>query len=65
MGLANYYRRFIQDFSRIAKPLNMLVEKDRKWEWEMEQEGAFKELKRKFTMEPVLAVPVMGVMKVK
>jgi len=33
MGLANYYRQFIQDFSRIAKPLNMLVGKDRKWEW--------------------------------
>jgi len=31
MGLANYYRQFIQDFSRVAKPLNMLVEKDRKW----------------------------------
>ena len=30
MGLANYYRQFIQDFSRVAKPLNMLVGKDRK-----------------------------------
>jgi len=57
MGLANYYRRFIQDFSRIAKPLNMLVGKDRKWEGGTEQEEAFKELKRRFTMEPVLAVP--------
>jgi len=57
MGLANYYRRFIQDFSRIAKPLNMLVGKDRKWEWGAEQQGVFKELKRRFTTEPVLAVP--------
>ena len=57
MGLANYYRRFIQDFSRIAKPLNMLVEKNRKWEWGVEQQGAFEELKRRFTMEPVLVVP--------
>ena len=57
MGLANYYRRFIQDFSRIAKPLNMLVGKDRKWEWGGEQQGAFEELKRRFTTEPVLAVP--------
>jgi len=32
MGLANYYRQFIQDFSRVAKPLNMLVGKNRKWE---------------------------------
>ena len=46
MGLTNYYRRFIQDFSRVAKPLNMLVEKDRKWEWGVEQQKAFKELKR-------------------
>jgi len=57
IGLANYYRQFIQDFSRVAKPLNMLVGKDRKWEWEAEQEKAFEELKRRFTMEPVLAVP--------
>ena len=57
IGLANYYRQFIQDFSRIAKPLNTLVGKDRKWEWGAEQQGAFEELKRKFTMEPVLAVP--------
>ena len=54
MGLANYYRQFIQDFSRIAKPLNMLVGKDRKWEWRAEQQGAFEELKRRFTSEPVL-----------
>jgi len=32
IGLANYYRRFIQDFSRVAKLLNALVGKDRKWE---------------------------------
>ena len=57
MGLANYYRQFIQDFSKVAKPLNMLVEKDRKWEWGAEQQKAFKELKRRFTIEPVLAVP--------
>jgi len=57
IGLANYYRRFIQDFSRVAKPLNILVGKDRKWEWGAEQQGAFEELKKRFTTEPVLAVP--------
>ena len=41
----------------MAKPLNMLVGKDRKWKWEMEQQKAFQELKRKFTTKPVLAVP--------
>ena len=57
MGLANYYRWFIQDFCRVAKPLNMLVGKDRKWEWGAEQQRAFKEIKTRFTTEPVLAVP--------
>jgi len=57
MGLTNYYRQFIQDFSRVAKPLSILVGKDRKWEWGAEQQEAFKELKRRFTTEPVLAVP--------
>ena len=57
IGLANYYRRFIQDFSKIAKLLNMLVGKDRKWEWGAEQQGVFQELKRRFTTEPVLAIP--------
>ena len=57
IGLANYYQQFIRDFSRVAKPLNMLVGKDRKWKWRAKQKGAFKELKRRFTMEPVLAIP--------
>ena len=57
MGLANYYRQFIQDFSKVAKPLNALVGKDRKWEWGKKQQEAFKELKRRFTTEPVLVVP--------
>jgi len=35
----------------------MLVEKDRKWEWRAEQEGAFEELKRRFITELVLVVP--------
>jgi len=57
LGLANYYRRFIKDFARIAAPLHVLVRKEQKWKWEKEQEEAFEELKAVFTTEPILAIP--------
>ena len=41
----------------IARPLHDIVKKDRKWEWTEKQKKAFEELKKKFTQEPVLAVP--------
>ena len=56
MGLANYYRRFIKYFAKIAAPLHVLVRKEQKWKWEKEQEEAFGELKVVFTTEPVLAI---------
>jgi len=37
LGLANYYRRFIKDFARIARPMNVLTWKDEKWWWEETQ----------------------------
>jgi len=57
LGLANYYRRFIKDFARVAKPMNVLTRKDVKWRWEGEEQAAFDELKRAFTTRPVLAAP--------
>jgi len=57
LGLANYYRRFIKDFARIAAPLHVLVRKEKKWKWEKEQKEAFEKLKAEFTTEPVLAIP--------
>jgi len=33
LGLTNYYRRFIKDFARVARPMNMLTRKDEKWWW--------------------------------
>ena len=56
LGLANYYRRFIKDFARIAALLHVLVRKEQKWKWEREQEEAFGKLKTVFTTEPVLAI---------
>ena len=57
LGLANYYRRFIKDFTQVARSINMLMRKDVKWQWGVEQQKAFDELKRVFTMKPVLAAP--------
>ncbi|GKB61647.1 putative reverse transcriptase domain-containing protein [Tanacetum coccineum] len=41
LGLASYYRRFIKDFSKIAKPLTELTQKNKKYIWEENQESAF------------------------
>jgi len=56
LGLANYYRRFIKDFARIAALLHVLVRKEQKWKWEKKQKEAFEKLKAGFTTEPVLAI---------
>jgi len=56
LGLANYYRRFIKDFAKIAAPLHMLVRKEQKWKWKKEQKEAFEKLKAVFTTESILAI---------
>ena len=53
----NFYRRFIRHFSKIAKPLNDLLKKDRKFEWTEACQNSFDKLKRRFTKESVLAMP--------
>jgi len=45
LGLANYYRRFIKDFTQVARPMNVLTRKDEKWRWEEPQQKAFNKLK--------------------
>jgi hypothetical protein len=57
LGLAGYYRRFIQDFSRIAKPLTALTQKNAKFKWEAAQENAFETLKQRLSSAPLLALP--------
>ncbi|KAK9122470.1 hypothetical protein Sjap_012072 [Stephania japonica] len=60
LGLAGYYRRFVQDFSTIAAPMTRLTKKDVPFEWSEECEQAFLELKKRLTTAPVLALPEPG-----
>ncbi|GJS28460.1 putative nucleotidyltransferase, ribonuclease H [Tanacetum coccineum] len=57
LGLAGYYRRFIANFSRIAKPLTLLTQKNKKYVWGAEQEEAFQLLKSKLCDAPILSLP--------
>ena len=57
LGLANYYRRFVKDFAKIAKPLHEMMRKENKWNWGERQQKAFEELKERFMIEPVLVTP--------
>ncbi|GJT88480.1 reverse transcriptase domain-containing protein [Tanacetum coccineum] len=57
LGLAGYYRRFIANFSKIAKPLTSLTQKNQKYEWGEEQEAAFQTLKNNLCDAPVLSLP--------
>ncbi|GKD78250.1 putative reverse transcriptase domain-containing protein [Tanacetum coccineum] len=56
LGLAGYYCRFIEDFSKIAKPLTVLTQKSKTFDWGEEQENAFQTLKDKLCNAPVLAL---------
>ncbi|WVZ80237.1 hypothetical protein U9M48_027730 [Paspalum notatum var. saurae] len=57
LGLAGYYRRFIKDFSKTAKPMTSLTKKNAKYTWSPNCEEAFQSLKRSLTTAPVLAQP--------
>jgi hypothetical protein len=54
LGFANYYRRFIKDFSKIANPLTELTKKDRKFLWLPDAQKAFEKLRDAILSEPVL-----------
>jgi hypothetical protein len=57
LGLAGYYRRLIENFSKIAKPLTSLLEKGVDFSWTDERQMAFEELKKRLTTAPVLTLP--------
>ena len=57
LGLAGYYRRFIEGFSKIARPLHCLTRKGVKFEWTDKCMESFQTLKEKLTSAPVLTLP--------
>ena len=57
LGLAGYYRRFVEGFSCIATPLTRLTRKNAKFEWTNECERSFQELKQRLVSAPVLTIP--------
>ncbi|GJR25263.1 putative reverse transcriptase domain-containing protein [Tanacetum coccineum] len=57
LGLAGYYRRFIEGFLKIAKSLTELTQKNKKYIWGENQESAFQLLKQKLCEAPIFALP--------
>ena len=57
LGLAGYYRRFVQNFAKIAIPLTKLTRKNEKFVWNEKCEESFQELKKRLVSAPVLALP--------
>jgi hypothetical protein len=59
LGLAGYYQRFIEGFSKISKPMMELLEKDKQFHWTSACESSFQELKKRLTTAPVLVMSNM------
>ena len=57
MGLTGYFRKFIQNFSRIAKPLTTLTQKGVNFSWAAKQDTAFQTLKHALCSAPILSLP--------
>ena len=57
LGLAGYYRRFVPDFSKIARPMTELLKKGVRFYWDDKCEQAFRTLRKLLTSAPVLAQP--------
>jgi hypothetical protein len=57
LGTANYYRKFVKDYSTIAAPLNNILREDVAWNWSEECQKAFDTIKEKLTQAPILRRP--------
>ena len=60
LGFTGYYRRFIDDFSRLETPMTRLTRKEVMFDWDDRCEEAFQKLKRRLTPAPILIVPDRG-----
>ena len=60
LGLAGYYRRFVEGFSKLAAPMTRLTQKNIKFEWSEKCERSFQELKNRLVSAPILALSVSG-----
>ena len=56
LGLTNFYKKFIKEFSKIALPLTLLTRQGKQFEWTEQCEKSFQELKEKLTCIPVLTI---------
>ena len=56
LGILNYYRKFIENFSQIVAPLTVLTKKDSRFIFGINYREAFKELKRRLTTAPILVI---------
>jgi hypothetical protein len=59
LGLAGYYRRFIEGFLKIRKPMTELLEKDKRFEWTPAYKASFQKLKNRLTTALILVMPDM------
>jgi hypothetical protein len=59
LGFIGYYKRFIEVFSKISKPITELLAKGKTFEWTPRRETNFQELKKRLTTAPILAMPNM------
>nr|ABA94837.1 retrotransposon protein, putative, Ty3-gypsy subclass [Oryza sativa Japonica Group] len=57
LGLAGYYQRFIEGFSKLARPMTELLKKEKKFQWSAACEDSFQEMKKRLTTAPVLTLP--------
>jgi hypothetical protein len=57
LGPCNFYRRFVKDFTVIAKPLLDMTKKDVDFVWEVSHQDSFEKLKKALCSEPVLVMP--------